>query len=171
MGIEAARLWQQVALGEDMALELKEACFRGGRVVGPRRDDLADGLPALANGRGGRVVLGVADERRPQGLDPGQLDALADLVTEICPDSVKPPLDFSLFRVPVPTPSGGGTLELPPEAVPPRSRPRRLPPRLAGQGPRHDRRVARKIPDDVLHEDPKLLMWYDQALVRRGIQS
>ena len=31
--------------------------------------------------------------------------------------------------------------------------------------------VARKIPDDVLHEDAKLLMWYDQALVRRGIQS
>ncbi len=26
--------------------------------------------------------------------------------------------------------------------------------------------VARKIPDDVLHEDPKLLMWYDQALTR-----
>ena len=27
--------------------------------------------------------------------------------------------------------------------------------------------VAEKIPDDVLHEDPKLLMWYDQALTRR----
>ncbi len=26
--------------------------------------------------------------------------------------------------------------------------------------------VARKIPDDVLHEDPKLLMWYDQASTR-----
>ena len=27
--------------------------------------------------------------------------------------------------------------------------------------------VARKIPDAVLHEDPKLLMWYDQASTRR----
>ncbi len=28
--------------------------------------------------------------------------------------------------------------------------------------------VARKIPDDVLQEDPKLLMWYDQAITRSG---
>ena len=26
--------------------------------------------------------------------------------------------------------------------------------------------VARKIPEDVLQEDPKLLMWYDQAQIR-----
>ena len=110
MGINASHLWQQVALGEDTVLELKEARFRGGRVVGPRRDDLADGLAALANGSGGRLVLGVTDNRRRQGLDPAQLDALADLVTEICLDSVKPPLDFSLFRVSAPAPAGGGAL-------------------------------------------------------------
>jgi len=28
--------------------------------------------------------------------------------------------------------------------------------------------VARKIPETVLHEDPKLLMWYDQATTRTG---
>lgn len=28
--------------------------------------------------------------------------------------------------------------------------------------------VAGKIPETILHEDPKLLMWYDQALTRRG---
>jgi membrane-bound lytic murein transglycosylase MltF len=28
--------------------------------------------------------------------------------------------------------------------------------------------VARKIPEDVLQEDPKLLMWSDQALTRTG---
>jgi hypothetical protein len=28
--------------------------------------------------------------------------------------------------------------------------------------------VARKIPEQVLQEDPKLLMWYDQALTRTG---
>ena len=31
--------------------------------------------------------------------------------------------------------------------------------------------VARKIPDPILHEDPKLLMWYDQALTRTGDES
>ena len=28
--------------------------------------------------------------------------------------------------------------------------------------------VARKIPEKVLQEDPKLLMWYDQAVTRMG---
>jgi hypothetical protein len=28
--------------------------------------------------------------------------------------------------------------------------------------------VAHKIPENVLQEDPKLLMWYDQALTRTG---
>jgi len=28
--------------------------------------------------------------------------------------------------------------------------------------------VAKKIPDNILQEDPKLLMWYDQALTRMG---
>jgi len=28
--------------------------------------------------------------------------------------------------------------------------------------------VARRIPENVLQEDPKLLMWYDQALTRKG---
>ena len=28
--------------------------------------------------------------------------------------------------------------------------------------------VARKIPENVLQEDPKLLMWYDQAVTRKG---
>ena len=31
--------------------------------------------------------------------------------------------------------------------------------------------VARKIPEDVLQEDPKLLMWYDQAVTRSGGES
>ena len=30
--------------------------------------------------------------------------------------------------------------------------------------------VAQRIPEDVLQEDPKLLMWYDQALTRTGDQ-
>ncbi|NLF25486.1 MAG: hypothetical protein GX589_07500 [Deltaproteobacteria bacterium] len=28
--------------------------------------------------------------------------------------------------------------------------------------------VARKVPENVLQEDPKLLMWYDQAVTRMG---
>ena len=28
--------------------------------------------------------------------------------------------------------------------------------------------VASKIPEKILQEDPKLLMWYDQAITRTG---
>ena len=119
MPTDTSRLWEQVALGEDTDLELKEVRFRGSRVVGPRRDDLADELAAFANAGGGRLVLGVSDDRQPQSLDPLQLDAVASLVTEICSDSVKPPLDFGILRVQAPEPAGGGALvvEIPESAT------------------------------------------------------
>ena len=119
MPTDTSRLWEQVALGEDTDLELKEARFRGGRVSGPRRDDLADEIAAFANAGGGRLVLGVSDERQPQGLAPAQLDALANLVTEICSDSIKPPLDFGIFRMPAVEPANGGALvvEIPESAT------------------------------------------------------
>lgn len=31
--------------------------------------------------------------------------------------------------------------------------------------------VAKKIPENVLQEDPKLLMWFDQAITRSGVQE
>ena len=108
MLIEAARFWEQVRLGEDSGLELKEAQFRGPRVSAPRRTDLADELAAFANSSGGRLVLGVSDDREPQRHDSAQLDALGRFVTEICEDRIEPRLDFSIYRVPAP--AGGGVL-------------------------------------------------------------
>jgi len=32
-------------------------------------------------------------------------------------------------------------------------------------------RIAQKIPESVLQEDQKLLMWYDQALMRSGTEE
>ena len=110
MTIDSSSLWKQVALGEDTDLELKAVEFRGGKVSTPRRDALADELAAFGNAGGGRLVLGVTDDRQPQGLDPAQLDALANLVTGICADTVKPPLDYRVFRVPAPEPVSGGAL-------------------------------------------------------------
>ena len=107
MPIDAPGFWEQVRLGEDTALELKEVRFRGHRVQAPRRDDLADELAAFANAQGGRLVLGVTDDREPQSLDPDQLDALSRVVNEICTDSIKPPLFFSIYRIPSPEAEGG----------------------------------------------------------------
>ena len=90
MPIDTARLWRQVALGEDTDLELKEVVFRRGKVVAPRRDALADKLAAFGNAGGGRMVLGVTDAREAQGLNPAELDVLVDRVAEICTDTVFP---------------------------------------------------------------------------------
>ncbi len=103
------RFWQEVALGEDTNMELKAVEFRGKKVTAPRRDSLADEMAAFGNGNGGRLVLGVTDDGRPQSLDRSELDTLVRLVGEICMDSIKPSLDYSVFRVAV-EPDGGGAL-------------------------------------------------------------
>ena len=87
MPIDTTSFWEQVCLGEDSDLELKEVQFRGKRISAPRRENLADELAAFANSGGGRLVLGISDERQPQSLEPKQLDALVKLVTDICSDS------------------------------------------------------------------------------------
>ena len=107
---DAASLWKQVALGEDTGLEFTEVRFRRGRVSAPQGDALADEVAGFANADGGRLVLGVTDDRRPQALDAAQLDALMSLIGEICTDSIKPPVNYRVFRVAVPEPGEGGAL-------------------------------------------------------------
>ena len=57
-------LLHKIRLGEDTSLELKAVRFRGDRVSGPRRDELADELAAIANTHDGVIVLGVDDKTR-----------------------------------------------------------------------------------------------------------
>ncbi len=108
--VESSSLWSEVRLGEDSDLELKGVRFRGRKVAAPRRDALADGIAAFANARGGRLLLGVSDDRQPQVLDASQLDALVAFVRVICADSIKPPPDYRVVRVPVPDQTGGALL-------------------------------------------------------------
>ena len=110
MPIDESRFWRQVELGEDSKLEFKEVRFSGRRVSSPKRTAVADELAAFANSLGGRFVFGVTDQRKAQPLSPDELDAVTDFVIELCSDSVDPPLDFSLHRVPVPDQPGRGVL-------------------------------------------------------------
>lgn len=107
MRIDPARLWEAIHLGEDSDLELKEVGFKRGKVSAPRRDDLADECAAFANAGGGRLVLGVSDDRLPQSLEPSQLDALMEMVGAVCSDSIKPALDYQAYRLPTPAGNGG----------------------------------------------------------------
>ena len=86
-------LLDKIRLGEATFLELKEVRFTGGRVRGPGRDELADELAALANGRGGVGLLGVADKPREiVGIPVDRLDVVITFAREICTDSIEPPL-------------------------------------------------------------------------------
>jgi len=100
-------LLQKIALGEDSLLELKAVTFRGRRVDGPRREDLADVLAGMANSRDAVVVLGVDDKTREiLGIPVDRLDVVEAFVRELCNDSINPPLTMSTIRMTLPSLDG-----------------------------------------------------------------
>ncbi len=100
-------LLQKIRLGEDTSLELKTVRFRGDRVEGPRRDDLADELAAIANTHDGVLVLGVDDKTREVvGIPVERLEAVERWVYEICNDRIEPPVLFRAFRLELPDNTG-----------------------------------------------------------------
>ena len=100
-------LVERIRLGEDSALELKRIEFAGRRVRGPKRDEFADELAAMANGHGGTIVLGVdGRSRRVHGIPLDKLDDIERWVREICSDSVRPALDAGIRKVTVKDTSG-----------------------------------------------------------------
>ncbi len=89
----------RVQLGEDSSLELKLPRIVGNRVRGPERAETADELAAMANGRGGTLVLGVEDRSREViGLDEAALDVVEQWVRELCNDLIKPPVDADILK-------------------------------------------------------------------------
>ena len=106
----AAELARRIRLGEDSALELKGVRVDGARVYSPHRNGLADELAALANGRGGTLVLGVDDEtRQVQGIPLADLDTVEGWVREICNDLIKPALDADILKLELANADGAPT--------------------------------------------------------------
>ena len=85
-------------LGEDSAREFKQIEFRGDQPARPSRNDLADEIAAFANTDGGSLLCGVTDAGDVQGMSRAQMDKLELLLTEICSDSIRPPVRVSIFR-------------------------------------------------------------------------
>lgn len=105
--IKRDELVRRIRLGEDSTLELKQVLLAGSKVAAPRRDEFADELASMANGRGGTILLGVADRSREVlGIPVERLDAVEGWVREICNDSVDPPLDAEIQKVELPSADG-----------------------------------------------------------------
>ena len=89
---------RQMRLGEDSHWEFEEIEFAGDVPKGPRRADLADELAAFANTDGGVVLCGVTDSGDVQGISREQMDALEQLVLEVCTDMINPPVRPVVLR-------------------------------------------------------------------------
>ena len=89
---------RQLRLGEDSGWEFKAVEFAGDRPRSPRRDDWADEISAFANANGGVILCGVTDAGDVQGMARRQMDALESLISEVCTDSVRPPIRVDIFR-------------------------------------------------------------------------
>ena len=100
-------LIDRIQLGEDSTLEFKRVEISGQRVRDPDRGAFADELAAMANGRGGTVILGVDDKSREVlGIALKDLDVVEGWVREICNDSVRPALDADIRKLRMKTAAG-----------------------------------------------------------------
>ncbi len=105
--ITLEQLLDMIRLGEDSGAEFKEVRFSGDRVVGPSKERLAKEISALANAKGGWLVLGVDDKtRKVLGIPVGQLDALNRFVEETCNDAIKPTVVVDTYRRELPDEMG-----------------------------------------------------------------
>ena len=98
MNFSDEEIKRQIRLGEDNHWEFKEIVFAENVPKSPRRDDLADELAAFANTDGGVLLCGVTDSGDFQGMSREQMDALEQLLTEVCTDKVKPPIRPIIVR-------------------------------------------------------------------------
>ena len=97
---EPDEIARRIRLGEDSALELKRVLLAGSKVTAPKRDEFADELAGMANGRGGTILLGVDDKSHGVlGIPVDRLDSVEAWVREICNDSVKPVLDADILKI------------------------------------------------------------------------
>ena len=98
MNFSDEEIKRQMRLGEDSHWEFKEIVFTENVPKSPRRDDLADELAAFANTDGGVLLCGVTDSGDVQGMSREQMDALEQLLTEVCTDKFKPPIRPIIVR-------------------------------------------------------------------------
>ena len=89
---DADKVLKQLELGEDSRIEFKEVVFAGIRVLEPRRRRIANELAAFGNTLGGALIFSVSDAGEVRPMNREMMDALEAYVSEICADSIHPPL-------------------------------------------------------------------------------
>ena len=98
---------RRVRVDGESTLELNRIHVDGNCVYSPDCSDLADELAAMANGRGGTLLLGVDDKtRRVEGIALDSLDAVERWAAKICIDLIEPELDADIIKLELPNADG-----------------------------------------------------------------
>ena len=93
--LNAAQILEKIRTGENSGVDFKEVRIGNDKVTDPRRDDLSDDVAAFANHYGGTIIFGVADKpRQIIGIDPSKITILNRYISEICRDSIVPPVVY-----------------------------------------------------------------------------
>jgi len=100
-------LLRKIRLGEDTSLECKALDFKGDRVASKQRSSLADEIAAMANTADGIFVFGVDDKTKEVlGIPRAKLEVAERFISEICNDTIQPPVDFRSLRMELPDETG-----------------------------------------------------------------
>ena len=104
---DADKLLKRLELGEDSVRFMEVDCT-GGCVRESRRERTANELAAFGNTLGGALIFSVSDAGEVRPMTREMMDALEAYVSEICADSIHPPLAFTTQRLALP--DGSSTL-------------------------------------------------------------
>ena len=99
---DADKLLTRLTLGEDSRVRFMEVDFADGCVREPRRQRIADELVAFGNTLGGALISSISDAGEVRPMAPEMMDALEAYISEICADSIDPPLAFTTQRLALP---------------------------------------------------------------------
>jgi ATP-dependent DNA helicase RecG len=92
-----------IRLGEDSSIEFKAVMFDGNKPKNPNKDKMAHEIAAFANGKGGRILLGIDDKTRDViGIDEDKVDNTELWIVNISQQNINPPvqLDTRILQLP-----------------------------------------------------------------------
>ena len=93
--LSATQILEKIRTWESSGVDFKEVRIGIDRVTEPRREDLSDDFAAFANHSGGTIIFGVSDKTRQIiGIDPSKISILVRYISEICRDSISPPVVY-----------------------------------------------------------------------------
>jgi len=94
------RLINQIKLGEDSTLEFKHIGFSNNSVSVPHRNSMSDELAAMANTKGGTLLIGIDDKTREiTGIPIDKLDTAEEWLRNIANDLIDPPLECVIRKI------------------------------------------------------------------------